>query len=195
VHEVNRRVEPEDQPRLNPGADDGKRSPPDDGGMTTSEYLLNAAFVLLVLRQARERELDRRSVIVPLLLMFFVGAQYLHTLPTAGNDLLLVVGLALVGLALGVTGGFATQVRASEHGVALARVGWIAGGLLFLGIGARMAFAFAIGHGFEPAVRSFSIAHQIGAAAWPVALVLMALVEVGSRIAVVQVRGRRLVTA
>ena len=38
--------------------------------MTTSEYLLNAAFVLLVLRQAKERELDRRSVIVPLLLMF-----------------------------------------------------------------------------------------------------------------------------
>ena len=55
--------------------------------MTTSEYLLNAAFVLLVLRQARERELDRRSVIVPLVLMFFVGAQYLHTVPTAGNDL------------------------------------------------------------------------------------------------------------
>jgi hypothetical protein len=195
VHEVNPWVEPEDQTRFNPGADDGKRSPPDDGGMTTSEYLLNAAFVLLVLRQARERELDRRSVIVPLLLMFFVGAQYLHTLPTAGNDLLLIVGLALVGLTLGVTGGFATQVRAAEHGVALARVGWIAGGLLVLGIGARMAFAFAIGHGFEPAVRSFSIAHQIGAAAWPVALVLMALVEVGSRIAVVQVRGRRLVTA
>jgi len=163
------------------------------GGMTTSEYLLNAAFVLLVLRQARERELDRRSVIVPLLLMFFVGAQYLHTLPTAGNDLLLIVGLGLIGLTLGLTGGFATQVRAGEHGVALAKVGWIAGGLLVLGIGARMAFAFAVGHGFEPVVRSFGIAHQIGAAAWPVALVLMALIEVGSRIAVVQIRGRRLV--
>ena len=192
---VNPWVEPEDQPTFNPGADDGKPSPPDDGGMTTSEYLLNAAFVLLVLRQARERELDRRSVIVPFLLMFFVGAQYVHTLPTAGNDLLLIVGLALVGLTLGVTGGFATQVRAGEHGVALARVGWIAGGLLVLGIGARMAFAFAIGHGFEPAVRSFSIAHQIGAAAWPVALVLMAMVEVGSRITVVQLRGHRLITA
>jgi hypothetical protein len=163
--------------------------------MTTTEYLLNAAFVLLVLRQAKERELDRRSVIVPLVLMSFVGSQYLHTLPTAGNDLMLIVGLAAVGLTLGVLGGFATQVRPGDKGVALARVGWIAGGLLVLGIGARMAFAFAIGHGFEPAVRSFSIAHQIGAAAWPVALVLMALIEVGSRIAVVQVRGRRLAAA
>jgi len=166
-----------------------------DGGMTTSEYLLNAAFVLLVLRQAKERELDRRSVTVPLILMLFVGVQYLHTFPTAGNDVLLIAGLALAGLTLGVAGGFATQVRAGERGVALARVGWIAGGLLVLGIGARMAFAFAIGHGLEPTVRSFSISHQIGVAAWPVAFVLMALIEVGSRIAVVQVRGRRLVAA
>jgi hypothetical protein len=163
--------------------------------MTTSEYLLNAAFVVLVLRQAKERELDRRSVIVPLVMMFFVGSQYLHTLPTAGNDLVLIAGLAFVGLTLGLLGGIATQVRAGERGVVLARVGWIAGGLLVLGIGARMAFAFAIGHGFEPTVRSFSIGHQIGAAAWPVALVLMALIEVGARIAVVQVRGRRLLSA
>jgi len=162
--------------------------------MTTSEYLLNAAFVLLVLRQMRERELDRRSVIVPLVLMFFVGAQYLHTVPSAGNDLVLIVLLAGVGLTLGVLGGFATHVRVGDNGIALARVGWIAVGLLVAGIGARMAFAFAVGHGFEPTVRSFSIAHQITAAAWPVALVLMAMVEVGARIAVVQFRGRRLAT-
>jgi hypothetical protein len=163
--------------------------------MTTPEYLLNAAFVLLVLLQSRERELDRRSVIVPLALMLFVGHQYLQTVPTAGNDLVLIVALSLVGLTLGLLGGVATQVRAGGHGVALARVGWIAGGLLVLGIGSRMAFAFATSHGFEPSVRSFSLAHQIGAAAWPVALVLMALIEVGSRLAVVQVRGRRLVAA
>src|SRR5579859_5528090 len=154
--------------------------------MTTTDYLLNAAFVLLVLRQATERKLDRRSVTVPLILMFFVGSLYLHTLPTAGNDLFVIGGLVLVGLTLGVAGGLATEVRASG-GVALARVGWIAGGLLVLGIGARMAFAFAVGHGLEPAVRTFSIDHQIDAAAWPVALVLMALIEVGVRIAIVQI--------
>ena len=163
--------------------------------MTTTEYLLNAAFVLLVLRQAKERELDRRSVTVPLILMFFVASEYLHSIPTAGNDLVLIVALAAVGLMLGVAGGLATHVRAGARGVALARVGWIAGGLLVLGIGARMAFAFAIGHGFEPAVRSFSITHQIGAGAWTAALVMMALIEVGSRIAIVQIRGRRLATA
>ena len=188
-------VERQINPRFNPCADVTKSHPADDGGMTTTEYLLNAAFVLLVLRQAWERELDRRSVIIPLALMFFVGSQYLHTLPTAGNDVVLIVVLAAVGLTLGVLGGFATHLRAGQGGVALARVGWIAGGLLVLGIGARMAFAFAIGHGFEPAVRGFSIAHQIGPTAWPVALVSMALIEVSARIAVVQVRGRRLVAA
>ena len=189
------RVEVKINPRFNPCSDAAAPPAADHGSMTTSEYLLNAAFVLLVLRQARERELDRRSVIVPLVLMFFVGAQYLHTLPTAGNDLVLIVLLAAVGLTFGVLGGFATHVRAGGNGVALARVGWIAGGLLVLGIGARMAFAFAVGHGFEPTVRSFSLVHQIGAAAWPVALVLMALLEVGARIAIVQIRGRRLVSA
>jgi hypothetical protein len=157
--------------------------------MTTTDYILNGAFVLLVLRQARERELDRRSVIVPLVLMFFVGSQYLQSIPTAGNDIALIATLTATGLALGIAGGFATHVRRVD-GVALARVGWIAGGLLVLGIGARMAFAFAVGHGLEATVRTFSIDQRIGPAAWPVALVLMALVEVGARLAIVQARAR-----
>jgi hypothetical protein len=53
-----------------------------------------------------------------------------------------------------------------------------------------MVFAFAVSHGAHHAVVSFSIAHQIGAAAWPVALVMMALLEVSTRIAIVQFRGR-----
>jgi glyoxylase-like metal-dependent hydrolase (beta-lactamase superfamily II) len=39
------------------------------------------------------------------------------------------------------------------------------------------------------------MAHQIGAAAWPAALVLMAPIEVGARIVLVQVRGRRMLAA
>src|SRR5205823_5213550 len=109
-------------------------------------------------------------------LILFVGSQYVHTLPTAGNDLLLIVMLAAIGLTFGVIGGVATHLRAGKDGVAFVRLGWIAGRLLVLGIGARMAFAFAIGHGFEPAVRSFSIARQIGAAVWPVAIALLPLV-------------------
>src|SRR5207302_10688444 len=88
--------------------------------------------------------------------------------------------------------GLATHVGAGAEGVALARVGWLAGGLLMVGICARMVFAFAVSHGAEPAIRGFSIAHQIGAAAWPVALVSMALCEVTARQVTVQLRSRRL---
>ena len=158
--------------------------------MRTTDYLINAVFVLIVFRQARERELDRRSVILPLAIIAYVAQLYVHSIPTAGNDLVLVAALGTVGLILGVASGFATHVRAGENGLAVARVGWLAGGLLIAGIGSRMVFVFAISHGARHAVASFSIAHQIGAAAWPVALVLMALLEVSTRIAIVQLRGR-----
>jgi hypothetical protein len=163
--------------------------------MTTSDYIINAAFVLVVLRQARDRRVEARSLIAPLVLVFFVAQRYVHSLPTAGNDLVLVGVLTAVGLTLGILSGVATRVRAGDDGFALARVGWVAGALLVAGICARMAFAFALGHGAEPAIRAFSIAHQIGAAAWPVALVSMALFEVTARLLIVQVRGRWLIAA
>ena len=159
--------------------------------MTTTEYLINGLFVLMVLGQARERELGMRSLVLPLVLVAFVAHTYLHAIPTAGNDLVLIASLAAVGLGLGTASGLATHVRAGDVGVATARVGWLAGALLVVGISSRMVFAFALSHGFEPAVRSFSIAHDIGPAAWPAALVLMAVLEVSARVVIVDVRGRR----
>lgn len=192
---LNPEVEAKINRRFNLRADDRPRPSSDHGGMTTSDYLVNAAFTLVVLRQTRERELDLRSFVVPLVMVFFVARQYVHALPTAGNDLLLVGFLSSVGLTMGVLCGFATHVRAGCHGVALARVGWLAGVLLVAGIGSRMMFAFALGHGAEPAIRSFSISHRIGAAAWPVALVSMAVCEIVARLVIVQIRGRRLAPA
>ncbi len=160
--------------------------------MTITDYILNAVFVLLVLRQARERRLDARSLMIPLLVVFFVARAYVHSLPSAGNDLVLVAALASVGVTLGVLGGLATHVRRDGAGDAFARVGWVAAALLIAGFGARMLFVVAVNNGAAHAVGSFSAAHQIGAAAWPVALVAMALLEVVVRIAVVELRARRM---
>jgi hypothetical protein len=162
--------------------------------MTITDYLINALFVLVVLRQARERRIDLRSFLVPLGIVLYVAHLYIHSIPTAGNDLVLVGLLASIGLTLGVLGGFATHLRLGDDGSPLARVGWVAGGLLIAGISARMLFVFAVNNGAEPAIRSFSIAHHIGAAAWPVALVAMALLEVVVRLMVVQLRAHRLTT-
>jgi hypothetical protein len=159
--------------------------------MSITDYLINAAFLLIVVRQSRERELDRRSIVVPLALLFFVGQMYLHSIPTTGNDLALIGLLAGIGLALGTAAGFATHVRAGEHGLPVARVGWLAGGLLVAGIGSRMVFEFAVSNGLRPDVASFSVTNHITAAAWPTALVLMAILEVTTRIAIVQIRGRQ----
>ena len=64
---------------------------------------------------------------------------------------------------------------------------WIAG------VGARMVFYFAATHGAGPAIAAFSIAHHItGPAAWTAALVMMALADVLTRLAVVYLRGLRL---
>jgi hypothetical protein len=163
--------------------------------MKTIDYLINAVFVLIVLRQARERELDRRSVIIPLAIVAYVTYLYVHSIPTAGNDLMLIGALGAIGLASGVASGFATHVRAGDNGHAVARVGWIAGALLIAGIGSRMVFAYADSHGAHHAIASFSYTHQIGSAAWPVALVLMAMLEVSTRIAIVQLRGRQAMRA
>ena len=125
--------------------------------MTTTDYLINGLFILIVLRQARERVLDRRSVIAPFVLVFFVAQMYLHTIPTSGNDLVFIAALAVAGVMLGLLSGFATHVRAGGDGVAFARVGWFAGVLLVAGIGSRMVFAFAVTHGFESAVRASAL--------------------------------------
>jgi hypothetical protein len=160
--------------------------------MTITDYLLNVVFVFVVLRQARERKVDARSFLAPMAVVLYVGHVYVHSVPTAGNDLVLVGLLACVGLVLGLLGGFATRIRVSAGGNALARVGWIAGALLIAGITSRLVFVYAVHHGAHHAISAFSIAHHIGAGAWPIALVSMALIEVSARLVTVQLRARLL---
>jgi hypothetical protein len=159
--------------------------------MTTTDYLINAVFVFVVLRQAWERKLDLRSLIGPLAAVAFVATQYIHSIPTSGNDLLFAGLLALAGLTLGVLSGFATSVRSDGDGNAYARVGWVAGFLLIAGIGSRLVFVFVLSHGAGPTFRDFGISHQISATAWPLALVAMAILEVTTRLAIVHLRGLR----
>jgi hypothetical protein len=112
--------------------------------MTITDYLINGVFVFFVLRQAKERVVDIRSLLVPLGIVFFVARNYVHSIPTTGNDLVLVGTLVPVGLILGLSGGFATDIRRAANGAVLARVGWLAGALLIAGISARMIFVFAV---------------------------------------------------
>ena len=159
--------------------------------MNTTEYIINAILVLLVLRQIRERRLDLMSFVLPVALVGVAAMQFLHTIPSGGNDLVLIVSLAAVGALLGGLCGVFTHVRSGADGVALARAGWLAGALWIGGIGSRIAFSLLSEHGFGSSIAHFSVAHHItSSAAWTAAFVLMALCEVLARTATLAIRSR-----
>jgi peptidoglycan/LPS O-acetylase OafA/YrhL len=164
--------------------------------VNSTGYIINAILVLLVLRQIRESRLDLVSLVLPVLLVAGAAAYYLHSVPTAGNDVALDITLAATGLALGAFCALATHLRRGQHGIALAKAGWLAAALWIAGIGSRMGFAFVSDHGAGPAIARFSVAHSItGADAWVAALVIMALAEVIARLGVLRLRARILPAA
>src|SRR6202035_4597331 len=97
----------------------------DTGQMTTTDYLMNIALVALVVLQIRGHKVTRARLVFPLVATVFVAAQFLHAIPTAGNDLVLVVGFAAVGAALGVGAGLLTTVR-RDGAEAVAKAGLVA---------------------------------------------------------------------
>ena len=159
-------------------------------------YLINTILVLMVIRQIREHSLDLRTLTVPVLAVAAAAVMFLHSVPgrrqrpRAGT----ARRLGRRGHGRGRRPGHPAAPRRRRP--ALGRAGALAAGMWVAGVGARMAFAFAATHGAGPAIGRFSIAHHItGSAAWVAALVMMALADVLTRLAVVYLRGRRLTAA
>jgi len=159
--------------------------------MTTTDYLMNISLIALVVLQIRGHKVTRARLLFPLVVTVFVATQFLHSIPTAGSDLVLIVGFACVGAALGSGAGLLTSVR-RDGATAFAKAGLVAATLWVVGIGARMGFALWVGHGGQAAVVRFSALHQItSGSAWAAAFVLMALAEVVSRTGILYLKTRR----
>jgi hypothetical protein len=160
--------------------------------MTTTDWIIDIALVLVVLRQLREERLTARTVLLPLALMSWAGFTYLRAIPAAGNDLVLITALAATGVAFGVAGGLLTRVRARE-GHAYIRATWAAAALWVASMGARMGFAvWAASTAGGAHVAAFSAGHGITSGqAWVTALILMAFGEVITRLAIIIIRGQR----
>jgi hypothetical protein len=159
-------------------------------------YLISASLILLVIRQIREHPLDARSLATPVLAVGAAAVMFLHSVPVGGSDLALAAAGVLAGAAMGAIGGLATKLRLGADGRPLGRAGILAASMWIGGVGARLAFAIAAGNGAGPAIARFSVAHHItGSAAWVAALVMMALADVLTRLAVIYLRGRRLAAA
>jgi hypothetical protein len=178
--------------KINPGADVGARRTDHDAPMTTTDYLIDSLLVLLVLLQIKERPVTTKTLVRPLVIVGVAVANYLHGIPTAGNDLVLIAILALVGSAIGLASAQTVLMRVGADGEVLARAGWASGFFWVLGMGSRFAFIYWITHTGDASLAHFSAQHAITAGAWTVALLAMALCEVVSRSALMAVRRQRL---
>lgn len=169
-------------PQINPDADVPAARPGDDPPMTTTDYLIDSALVLLVLLQINWRPLTTKTLIRPLIIVSIAVINYLHGIPTAGNDLVLVGALALVGLSIGVASGQTALMRRDQNGNVVSRSGWASGFFWVLGMGSRFAFAIWISHGGAATIGQFSAHHAITSSqAWTAALLAMAVFEVCGR--------------
>jgi hypothetical protein len=165
---------------------------PDSRGMTISDWLIDVALLLVVFRQLREERLTLRTVLLPLALITWAGTTYLHDVPTAGNDLVLIGAFAGTGVAFGLAGGSITRVRYAAGHIRV-KATWGAVALWVVSMGFRLGFAVWSSHPSGGAsVARFSADHDItGGQAWVAALVLMAFGEVLVRLGVIVVRGLR----
>ncbi|MCC0093296.1 hypothetical protein K7B10_00435 [Streptomyces flavotricini] len=164
--------------------------------MTATEWITDIALVLIVFRQLREGRLDHKTFLLPLAIVAFVGYSYLDSVPTAGNDLVLIGALTAVGAVLGIAGGIYTRIRTLD-GDLLIKAGAVSAVLWIAGMGARMGFQTWVEHGGgADDVARFSLAHHITSGqAWVTAFVLMAITEVVTRVATIYVRSRAVRTA
>ncbi|MEU2618852.1 hypothetical protein ABZ642_11895 [Streptomyces sp. NPDC007157] len=161
--------------------------------MTISDWIIDVALILVVIKQMREERLTAFRLLLPLGLITWVATSYLHDIPTAGNDLSLTAAFAGIGIVCGVAGGLLTRVRfADGHVRVKATLG--AAALWVLSMGFRLGFAIWTSHpSGEARIAHFSASHDITSGqAWVAALVLMAVSEVVIRLGIIVVRGQTL---
>ncbi len=159
--------------------------------MTTSDWIIDIALIFIVVRQLRAERLTTRFVLLPLGIVAYVAHSYLHALPTAGNDLVLIGLCVLLGSALGLAGGLLTRVTA-RGGEAYVQARFGAAALWVGSMAARLGFIVWITHSGQGDLMRFSADHHItGATTWQDALVLLALSEVLVRVGTIVIRGLR----
>jgi hypothetical protein len=161
--------------------------------MTNTDWIIDIALLLIVLRQLREERLTTRTIVLPLAMIGWAASNYLTNIPTAGNDVMLAVVFVCTGVVFGLLGGLLTRVRCAEGHVRIkASLG--AAALWVVSMGFRLGFAVWSSHPSGAAhITSFSAAHDITSGqAWVVALLLMAVGEVVVRLGTIIIRGQLL---
>ncbi|MDH6135333.1 hypothetical protein P3T37_004748 [Kitasatospora sp. MAA4] len=156
--------------------------------MSSTDYIISAVLVLLVIPQIRGTKLTFRNLVIPLALVAAAAAYYLKGVPTTGNDVKLDVVTVVLGAAIGIGCAVTTRLQRADGGV-VAKAGLLAAALWIVGMLSRTGFVYAVNHGYAKQIADFSRTELItGAEAWTAALVLMALAQVVARQLVLRVR-------
>jgi len=162
-------------------------------GMTTTDYLISAALVLLVIPQVRGTRQTLHNALLPVAAVAAAAAYYLKSFPTQGHDVRLYVIGVVAGGALGVACGATTRLSRAADGVAFAKAGALAAALWIVGMASRTGFEYWATHSGTHTIARFSRDNLItSSAAWTTGLLLMALAQVLCRLTVVRVKARRI---
>lgn len=147
--------------------------------MSTLDYLIALLALALILSNMRRHELTDRRLRRPVIIATAICVLFLHGVPAAGADGLLVAFGVLAGVVCGGVSALATRVERDEAaGVVLAAATPLAVGVTTFAFGGRLAFAVAATHGLGPAIARFSSQAGIHSQqAWVASLILMAAAD------------------
>ncbi len=163
--------------------------------MNLLDYILDAVLLATVFLQFRGRRLTPRNLALPVVIVVYFLFAYLRGVPLAGNDLTLVLGGVLLGLVFGVGAGAFTRVYPTGRGIE-AKAGLVAAAFWTTGVLLRTIFSLYATMGGAAADRRIgALMHTYditSAEAIVACLLLMVLVEVGSRQLIVAARYARL---
>ncbi len=159
--------------------------------MNALDYILDAVLVATIFMQFRGRRLTLRNLALPIAIVVYFLFAYLKGVPTAGNDLYLIAGGVALGLIFGVGAGAFTRVYPGEKGI-YAKAGLLAATFWTVGVVLRTAFSLYASDGGASADRAIGQVmhswHITSSSAIVACLLLMVLVEVGSRQLIVSAR-------
>ena len=147
--------------------------------MSTFDYILGVGALVLIVWNMRRHELTDRSLRRPVIIAAVVAVSFLHAIPTAGGDGVLVGLGLLTGIACGTISALATRVeRDAATGAVISAATPLAVAVTAGAFAGRMAFAVAATNGLGPAIGRFSSRIGVDSAqAWIAALVLMAVAD------------------
>ncbi|WP_137802046.1 hypothetical protein [Kocuria sp. 2SI] len=162
--------------------------------MSATDWIIDLVLIGLVLIQLFERRLSLIQVLLPVAIVVWAGTNYITTIPTDGNNLLLLVITVLIGAAIGAGVGAFTRVRVRDR-VVVVKATALAAALWVIGMGSRLVFQIWATNSGGQSLGTFTVQNNLSTDVWAPALLFMAAATIIVRTVILLARvtatGRR----